>query len=100
MNTYKKQTKGIKLFNYLDQDVPVVWIWTIRDFLGVCLCLFLLGGAELYLLTTIMMVIVGIILPLFRYKYGLERMYQPFTPSFVSKYLKIFIPKGNERLRD
>ena len=100
MNSYKNQTKGIKLFNHLDQDVPVIWIWTVRDFLGVCLTLFLFGGAELYLLTLVMIAVVGFVLPLLRYKYGLERIYQPLAPSLMFGIFRVFIPRGNEKLRD
>ena len=100
MNSYRNQTKGVRLFNYFNKDVPVVWIWVVKDFLAICLVTYIFGMAEFYLLTIVLMLVFGLVVPLLRYRYGLEKIYQFIMPSFMSKYLKVFIPRGNEQLRD
>ena len=100
MNSYSGQEKGIRLFNNLNKDVPLFWIWTVGDFLSICISLFFLSGAGMYLTLLFALILFTIVVPTVRRKYGVRTVFQRICINFGINLFKVYVPRGKEKLRD
>ncbi len=100
MNTYKSQQKGINLFHHLNQDVPVAWIWTIKDVLLTVIISFFVAAAEYYMSALTTMLVFGVAVPVSRQLGITEKVVDAILPRYFCTALKFYKPQDGEHLKD